>query len=284
MNHTIDVKFLESQANIARKISLQMIYKAGSGHPGGALSSIDILTYLYFRELNIDANNPYWPNRDRFILSKGHACAALYAVLGLKGCLGSEPEKCWATFRQMGSQLQGHPSLKSIPWVEANTGSLGQGFSSAIGMALGLRYQSIASRVYVMIGDGELQEGEIWEGIMFSAHQALSNLCVIVDYNKLQSDALNSKIINLEPLAEKWRAFNWNVLEIDGHNFKEMDSAFSNAQKFTSCPTCIIAHTIKGKGVSYMENSPLWHGSVKLTQEQLNQAIMDLDVFHPEKK
>ncbi len=268
--------YLMTLSTHVRSIALEMIYRAGSGHPGGALSASDLLTYLYFCVLRLDKENPQWPERDRFVLSKGHACAALYAVLGLRGCFGSRPTDTWLTFRQLNSTLQGHPHLKSLPWVEASTGSLGQGFSAAIGMALGLRYQHTPARVYVMLGDGELQEGEIWEGAMFAAHYHLDNLCAIVDYNEIQSDARIESVIRLEPLPLKWRAFGWNVIEIDGHDFQQINEAFQKAEAASGRPSCVIAHTIKGKGVRYMENSPLWHGSLMLSRNDLRLALEDL--------
>jgi transketolase len=216
--------------------------------------------------------------RDRFVLSKGHACPALYAALHLHGFFD---RATLGSFRRLGGVLQGSPTT-TIPGVDATCGSLGQGFSIAIGLALGLRHlPETAPRVFVMLGDGELQEGQIWEGAMAAGHYQLGNLCAIVDYNKMQSDDLNERIMRLEPLDAKWRAFNWHVRTIDGHNFEEIAGAFAGARAARDQPTVIIANTIKGKGVSYMEGVPSWHGSVKLTAEQIRQALADLGVPEP---
>ena len=212
-------------------------------------------------------------NRDRFILSKGHSAPALYAVAARAGII---PEDSLNGLRKINHDLQAHTHRKTTPWVEASTGSLGQGFSFAIGEAYGLRLQGLQSRVYVMIGDGEMQEGEIWEGAMFAAHHSLDNLCAFVDYNKLQSDDQNSNIIGLEPLVQKWTAFGWNVMEIDGHLNSEISEALKNANRTVDKPSMIIAHTVKGKGVSFMENVPSWHGSVKMTPEDLTSALVEL--------
>ncbi len=256
-----------------RRDLLAMIYQAESGHPGGSLSSVDLLVYLFLNELEPPKDEGSKSTYNRFILSKGHACPALYAVaaeVDYLDCITFE------SFRKINSSLQGHPDACSLPWVETSTGSLGQGFSVALGMAMGLRYLKDPSHIYVMLGDGELQEGEVWEGAMCAGHYKLDNLCGIIDYNKMQSDDLNENIMGLEPLRAKWEAFNWHVIEIDGHNFNEIDKAFAEANTKKGKPTMIIAHTIKGKGVSYMEGSPLWHGSVKLTEEDLIQALLDL--------
>jgi len=265
---------LHNLVTIIRRYTLVAIYHAGSGHPGGSLSCVDLLAYLWTKELHWQPANPKNDNRDRFVLSKGHACPALYAAAAEIGLI---PHHELLRFRKIGSQLQGHPHVLDTSWVETSTGgSLGQGFSAAIGMAIGLRYKSSSARVYVMLGDGELQEGEVWEGAMCAGHYKLDNLCGIVDYNKMQSDDLNENIMKLEPLRGKWEAFNWHVIEIDGHDFKQMDTAFAEARKTKGKPTMIIAHTIKGKGVSFMEGSPLWHGSVKLRKDELVQALRDL--------
>ena len=259
--------------NALRISSLTSIYHAESGHPGGVLSAIDLIAYLFFKEMDYNHRDFSKKKRDRFILSKGHACPALYAVAAEVGII----EKSRLNgLRKLNHELQGHTHRGATLWVEASTGSLGQGFSFAIGEALGLKHQQINNRVYVMLGDGELQEGEIWEGAMFAGHYKMDNLCAIVDYNKMQSDDLNENIIRLEPLPDKWRAFNWHVLEINGHDFKEMESAFLEARTTKKKPTVIIAHTIKGKGVSFMEGSPAWHGSLKLSDEDFRQALSDL--------
>lgn len=266
----------QSWANEIRRLSLAMIFHAGSGHPGGCLSCADIMAYLWSTELqrtvvNSISNTAGDPHR--FVLSKGHSCPSLYAAGALAGMI---PFSLLAGFRKLGSSLQGHPDVQSLAWVETSTGSLGQGFSSALGTALGFRHQGIATRVYVMLGDGELQEGMVWEGAMAAGHYRLANVCAIVDYNKMQSDDLNSKTMGLESLRAKWEAFNWHVIEIDGHDQDSIKLAFAEAKMMTEKPTVILAHTIKGKGVSYMEGDPLWHGSVKLRQEELEEAFQDL--------
>jgi len=219
--------------------------------------------------------------RDRFILSKGHCAPALYAVAAEVGIIDKSRLN---GLRKLNNELQGHTHRGATPWVEASTGSLGQGFSFAIGEAKGLKMQNIDNSVFVMLGDGELQEGEVWEGVMFAGHHQLDNLCAIIDHNKMQSDDLNENIIGLEPLSDKWKSFNWHVIEIDGHNFDEIGKAFDKAKTIRNKPTVIIAHTIKGKGVSYMEGSPAWHGSLKLSTEDLTQALSELGATEEEIK
>lgn len=253
-----------------RADALAGIYHAGSGHPGGSLSCVDVLVTLLRSRTS---HHFFHPESHRFILSKGHACPALYAVAAEQGWI---PKNAILGLRKLGNPLQGHPHVGTTPWVETSTGSLGQGFSVAIGMAMGFRHQDDPSRVYVMLGDGELQEGEVWEGAMCAAHYKLDNLCAIVDYNKLQSDDFNENIMGLEPLRAKWEAFNWNVLEIDGHNVEQIEQAFVSAKETKNRPTVVIAHTIKGRGVSFMEGVPAWHGSVKLRPEELEQALREL--------
>jgi transketolase len=255
--------------------SLVAIYHAGSGHPGGALSAADLMSYISGRLLAWPTSNGNALTRDRFVLSKGHACPILYAAAAESGLI---PHRMLLTFRKLGSPLQGHPHVLDAPWVETSTGSLGQGFSAAIGMALGLRYQHSKARVYAMLGDGELQEGEVWEGAMCAGHYKLDNLCVIVDHNRLQSDDSNENIMGVEPLRAKWEAFRWHVIEIDGHDFQQINAAFIEAKKISVKPTAIIANTVKGRGVSFMEGSPLWHGSVKLRDEELVTALSELGV------
>ena len=270
MNHAA----LEELEGLARKIrirSLAAIFHAGSGHPGGSLSAAELLAYLWAHELDEAGRNA----GNRFILSKGHACPALYAAVAGSGLI---PEGQLRTLRKLGSPLQGHPHVLDAPWAETSTGSLGQGFSVAIGIALGFRHQKAPGRVFVMLGDGELQEGEVWEGAMFAGHYKLDNLCGIIDYNTMQSDDVNDNIMNLEPLRSKWEAFNWNAVEIDGHSFEQIEGALDSAAGTSGIPTMIIAHTLKGKGVSFMEGSPLWHGSVKLRQEELERSLSDLGV------
>ncbi len=264
---------IAERARDTRATAIAGIYHAGSGHPGGSLSCADILAVLYAAELNIDAENPADPMRDRFILSKGHAAPALYGIWAAMGLMKRSDA---VRLRKLGSRAQGHPHVLDMPLAETSTGSLGQGFSVAIGMALGLRLQDNPARVYALLGDGELQEGEVWEGAMCAAHHRLSNLCAIIDYNKLQSDDRNANIMGLEPLAEKWRAFGWHVQEIDGHDITVILGALKEAADHTGGPSVIIAHTIKGKGVGYMEGVPQWHGSVKLTPAQAEEALCSL--------
>src|SRR5712671_928471 len=241
---------LQAQATEIRRIAVGLIHGAGSGHPGSCLSAADLMAALYFGELRTGV--------DKFVLSKGHACPALYGALYLRGFYD---RAALGSFRRLGGLLQGSPTTH-VPGIDATCGSLGQGFSIAIGMALGYRvsHASDTSRVYVMLGDGELQEGQIWEGAMAAGHYQLANLCAIVDYNKMQSDDLNERVMRLEPLDAKWRAFNWHVRAIDGHDFEAIAAAFAEARATHDTPTLILAHTIKGKGVGYMEGVPAWHG------------------------
>lgn len=270
---------LKDKAKKARALTLYAIYCAQSGHPGGSLSSIDIMTMLYSDILEKSASD--LKKRDRFILSKGHAAPALYAVAALTGYLRTSELQ---SLRKLGTKLQGHPHVGSTPWVETSTGSLGQGFSAGLGMAMGLRHQGIKSRVFVLLGDGEMQEGEVWEALMCAAHYKLSRLCVILDYNKLQSDDLNASIMNIEPIVDKIRAFGWNVLEINGHSFEAIGAAFERANNTAEMPTFILAHTLKGAGVDFMENRPEWHGSVKLSEIDFNRALMSLGIDKAEFK
>lgn len=249
---------LERKAAELRKHIIVMNCCAGSGHPGGSLSAVEIVTCLFHREINFSTDNLHDPDRDRFILSKGHSCPVLYAVLAQKGFFGTEEFK---ELRHLGGRLQGHPDRLKTPGVEFNSGSLGQGFSFALGCALGGKRTRRSFRVYVLLGDGELNEGQIWEGMMFGAYHRLDNLVAVVDYNKYQSDDLCSKVTALEPLVEKFKAFGWYVMEIDGHDFQEIGRAFDLARKVKGQPSLILAHTVKGKGISFMENNPKWHGS-----------------------
>jgi transketolase len=268
-------------ARFVRQHVIASIYRAGSGHPGGSLSCADLLAALFGAELNVWPNAISDPRRDRFVLSKGHAAPALYAVGARHGFCGKQES---LALRKIGSHFQGHPHIGDLSWVETSTGSPGQGFSAALGMALGLKLQKNPARVYALLGDGELQEGEVWEGAMCAAHHRLDNFCAIIDYNKLQSDARNDAIMRLEPLTAKWRAFDWAVAEIDGHDIKQILSTFRRAGATRERPSVIIAHTIKGKGVPYMENIPAWHGSVKLTREQAEEALEALGALHNEIK
>jgi transketolase len=263
---------LTQAARFVRMHAIASIYHAGSGHPGGAMSSADLLACLYGAEMNVSPRRIADPARDRFTLSKGHAAPALYAVGAYYGfCDPKESLK----LRKLNSPFQGHPHVLDLPWVETSTGSLGQGISVAIGMAIGLKLQNNPARVYTMLGDGELQEGEVWEAAMSAAHHKLGTLTAVIDYNKLQSDNSNAVIMGLEPLADKWRAFGWDVQEIDGHDITAILAALRQAGT-TAQPSVIIAHTIKGKGVPYMENIPTWHGSVKFTREQAEEALQAL--------
>jgi len=241
-----------------------MIYKAQSGHPGGSLSSIDILTCLYFHHMRIKPEDPSWEDRDRFVLSKGHAAPALYAVLAE---LGYFPKEALLTLRQVGSMLQGHPDMRKTPGIEMSTGSLGNGLSVGIGMALGARLVRKNYHVYVLIGDGEVNEGEIWEAAMAASKYKLDNLTAICDFNRVQLDGPIEEIMPLDPLPEKWKAFNWNVIEIDGHNMEEILDALDEAKQIKGKPTMIIAHTIKGKGISFMEGKFQWHGKAPDKEE-----------------
>lgn len=256
-----------------RQLAIAGIYRAGSGHPGGAMSCADILAALYACELNIPGGNADDPRRDRFVLSKGHAAPALYAVWAAMGYVADDVP---LALRKMNTTSQGHPHVLDLPLSETSTGSLGQGFSAALGMAMGLRLQAIPARVYTLLGDGECQEGEVWEAAMSAAHHKVANLCALVDYNKLQSDDRNANIMGLEPFAAKWRAFGWHVVELDGHDIPSLLAALAEAAAHAAGPTVLICHTIKGKGVSWMEDQPLWHGSVKMKPEETRDALVQL--------
>jgi transketolase len=266
---------IEALARTIRRLAIVSLYHAGSGRPGGALSVSDILAFLYGAELDLWPGRAGDAERDRFILSKGHACAALYAAWT---ALGIIDQGLLAQSRTLGHALQGDPEARDMTLAETGTGPLGQSFSLAIRVALGLRRKKSRARVYVLLGDGELENGEVWEGAVRAGHHALSNLCVIVDYNKRQSGVINDETVDPEPLADKWRAFRWRVLEIDGHDTDELSQAFSEARREMLRPTVIIAHTIKGKGVRFMENMPAWQGSERLTREDCERALGDLGV------
>ncbi len=264
---------LEKIANTIRKETISMIYNAKSGHPGGALSAIDIFTYLYFQEMNVEPSNPKKEDRDRFVLSKGHTVPGLYAVLAEKGYFSKDT---LMTYRKMGTILQGHPDIKKTPGIDMSTGSLGQGISAAVGMAFGAKAKNQDFRVYTMVGDGEIDEGQVWEAAMFAAHRKLDNLCVIVDNNGLQLDGTIEEIIGATPLDKKFEAFGFHVLEADGHDFDSLKAAFDKAREVKGKPTVIIAKTVKGKGVSYMENNVAWHGAAP-NEEQYRQAMEELE-------
>ena len=267
-----DIKELESLANNIRMGVVEQVYCGKSGHPGGSLSSVDILTALYFNQMNIDHTKPRAEGRDRFVLSKGHASPALYATLAERGYFDKESLK---GFRNIESILQGHPDMNKIPGVDATTGSLGQGLSIANGMALASKLNSDGFRVYCIVGDGELGEGQVWEAAMSAAHYNLDNLCVIVDNNNLQIDGAISDVMSPYPIDEKFKSFGFEVIVIDGHNMKDILEALNIARKTKGKPTAIIAKTLKGKGVSYMENQAGWHGKAPNEEEYLK-AIEEL--------
>lgn len=265
-------KELQIFAAKARIGVIEGVYNAKAGHPGGSLSICDLLAYLYNGEMSIDASNPHMEDRDRFVLSKGHAAPALYATLALKGFFPVEDLK---TLRKSDSYLQGHPNMNKIPGVDMSTGSLGQGISAAVGMALGAKLDKKDFRVYSVLGDGEIEEGEVWEAAMFAANRGLDNLVAVVDYNGLQIDGTVEEVNSPYPIADKFKAFKWNVVEIDGHDFDAIESALENARATKGVPTCIVMKTIKGKGVSYMENAVGWHGKAPNTEEY-EQAMTEL--------
>ena len=250
-------KALRRTAADVRLGIIEAVYNAKSGHPGGSLSIADVLTYLYFEEMNIDPKNPKWEDRDRFVLSKGHTSPALYSVLAHRGYF---PVEDLPTFRHTGSYLQGHPDMKGVPGVDMSSGSLGQGFSVACGMALAAKLSGKSYRVYTAVGDGESEEGQIWEAAMFAAHYHLDNLVLIIDWNGLQIDGRKTDVMNPTPHDEKLRAFGWNVISIDAHDFNAIEAAFALAREHKGQPTAIIAKSTKGKGVSFMEDQAGWHG------------------------
>ncbi len=273
----IDDAKLAAIATQCRVQIIRMLTHAGSGHPGGSLSVIDLVTTLMFERMRHDPKRPDWPDRDRLILSKGHAVPALYAAMAQAGYF---PEEQLITLRKLGSPLQGHPDRVALPGIEAATGSLGQGLSIAVGMALGLRTAGSPARVYCIMGDGEIQEGQVWEAAMAAPElgqpdHPLDNLVVILDYNRIQLDDFVAKIRDIEPLTAKWKAFRWPVLEIDGHDISQIRKALDEAQATTGGPTFIVAHTVKGKGVSFMENNVEWHGKAPKPAEAV-QAIREI--------
>jgi transketolase len=269
---TVDIDELKSIARNVRIGIVEQVFNGKSGHPGGSLSCADILTALYFNQMNINPNEPHAEGRDRFVLSKGHASPALYSTLAERGFFDKKELK---TFRSIEGMLQGHPDMNKVPGVDATTGSLGQGLSIANGMALTSKLGKEGFRVYCLLGDGELQEGQVWEAAMSAAHYKLDNLCVIVDNNNLQIDGEVGKVMNPYPIDEKFRSFGFEVVTIDGHDFKDILEAFSVARKTKGKPFAIIAKTVKGKGVSYMENQASWHGKAP-DEEQYNVAMKEL--------
>ena len=264
---------LKKLANNVRFGIIESLYNAACGHPGGSLSIADIITYLYFEEMNIDPGNPKAEGRDRFVLSKGHTAPALYSVLAERGYFDKEELK---TLRKTDSRLQGHPDMKGIPGVDMSSGSLGLGISAACGMALSAKAYGNDYRVYTIVGDGESEEGQVWEAAMFAAHYKLDNLVAVVDWNGLQIDGPVTEVMNPTPHDEKFRAFGWHVITIDGHNFAEIEAAFEEAKTVKGKPTVIIARSVKGKGVSYMENKCEWHGQAP-KEEQYKIAISELE-------
>ena len=272
----MDAEKRQSLALTAAKVRagiIEGVFNAKSGHPGGSLSSADIFTYLYFEQLNIDPKNPKDPDRDRFVLSKGHCAPGLYAALALRGYFSTDELK---KLRHIGAMLQGHPDMKGTPGVDMSTGSLGQGISAAVGMALAGKMDGRDYKVYCLLGDGEIQEGQVWEAIMFAAHHDLDNLCLILDYNGLQIDGDVAKVAGIEPLDEKFRSFGCEVTVADGHDFESLESSFNAAGRCTGKPFAIIAKTTKGRGVSFMENQAGWHGKAP-NAEQYGQAMDELN-------
>jgi transketolase len=266
------LKELENKARILRKHIIKMTCAAGSGHPGGSLSAADIVAALYFHELRLDPSRPDWPDRDRFVLSKGHAAPVLYAALAERGFF---PLEELLNLRKLGSRLQGHPDMRKVPGVEMSTGSLGQGLSAANGMALAARLDRRDYRVYVLLGDGEIQEGQIWEASMAAAHYKLDNVTAFIDHNGYQIDGPVREVMSPEPVAAKWRAFGWHVIEIDGHNLSEILSALAEAKTVRGRPTMIVAETVKGRGVSFMEGQVDWHGVAPKPAER-DRALAEL--------
>lgn len=268
-----DIPFLRKQAKLVRVEILKMLTLARSGHTGGSLSAADIVTALYFSEMRYKPDDPSWKERDRFILSKGHAAPLLYAVLAMAGYFDRSVLK---TLRKLGSPLQGHPCSRVLPGVEISTGSLGQGLSVSNGIAIGLKMDNLSSRVYCLLGDGEIQEGQVWEAAMTAAHYKLDNICAIIDLNGLQIDGPVSKVKAIEPVASKWSAFGWNVIDIDGHDMKEILEALDEAETVKGKPSVILAHTIKGKGVSFFEGKVEYHG-ISPTPEELEKALKEME-------
>ncbi len=272
MQETNDVPYIKEKAKEVRKLIIQMTYAAKSGHPGGSLSATDVLTYLYFKEMRIDPKNPMWEDRDRFVLSKGHASPALYSVLALRGFF---PVEKLFTFRKLGSELQGHVT-NHVPGVDATAGSLGQGFSNAIGMALAARLKNKSYRVFAMIGDGESNEGSVWEAALSANHLKLSNLIVFLDRNMIQLDGFTENILSLGNMEDKFRSFGWATRTINGHSIDEIQKAVEWSKE-NEGPKMIIAKTIKGKGVSFMENNPEYHGKPVQDEKKLDEALKQIE-------
>lgn len=266
-------KMLSSYATKIRMGIIESTYNAKAGHPGGSLSSADLFAYLYFKEMKVDPKNPKWEDRDRFVLSKGHCAPGLYSALAHKGFFPVEDLK---TLRHIGSYLQGHPNMNTVPGIDMSTGSLGQGISAAVGMAKGAKYIGKNDiNVYTLLGDGEIEEGQVWEAMMFAAHYSLDNLCVFIDWNGLQIDGACKDVMSAEPIDEKLKAFGFEVMTIDGNDFDDLEKAFDAYHKTTGKPFAVIMKTVKGKGVSYMENQVDWHGKAP-NEEQYNIAMAEL--------
>ncbi len=266
---------LKRTAAEIRKSIIEAVFSAGSGHPGGSLSCADIMTLLYYKHMNVDPKNPKNPDRDRFVMSKGHATPVLYAVLAEKGFF---PKEDLTTFRQADSYLEGHPSLKDVPGVDMTTGSLGQGICAACGIAQMGKLDKKDYRVYSILGDGEIQEGQVWEAMMYAAHYKLDNLTAFLDHNGLQIDGDIKDIMSPEPVVDKFKAFGWEVIQVDGHDLEEVDKAIEKAKTIKGKPTMIVAETIKGKGVSYMENEYGWHGKAP-DQALRDKAIAEIEAY-----
>lgn len=267
-----NIEYYEDMARRIRVDVIKAVYNAGSGHPGGSLSAADIVTALYFGEMNIDPKDPKMKDRDKFVLSKGHAVPVQYAALGERGYY---PVEDIMTLRKLGSRFQGHANMHYVPGIEMSTGSLGQGFSASVGMAIAGKMDDSPGRVYVLLGDGELQEGIVWEAAMAAAQYQLDNLCAFIDWNGLQIDGANDSVMKVAPVDEKFRAFGWNVLTIDGHDFTQIFDALDQARMAKGRPTAIVAKTVKGKGVSFMEDQAGWHGSAP-DEEQAKKAVAEL--------
>ena len=265
-------KQLQITACKVRMGVIESTHGAKAGHPGGSLSAAEVFTYLYFKEMNIDPKNPRWEDRDRFVLSKGHTAPGLYSALALRGYF---PVEDLPTLRHIDSYLQGHPNMNSVPGIDMSTGSLGQGISAAVGMAMAAKYQGKSNRVYSLLGDGEIQEGQVWEACMAASHYKLDNLCIVVDNNGLQIDGNVADVMSPYPIVDKLLAFGFNVHAVDGHDFDALDKAFQNARKTTGQPTAIVMSTVKGKGVSFMENNAGWHGKAP-NDEEYAQAMNEL--------
>ena len=269
----MEISEMKEKAGKIRSDIVRMLGEAGSGHPGGSLSVTDLLVMLYFKHLKHDPGKPDWEDRDRVVLSKGHVCPGLYATLAEAGYF---PVEELMTLRKLGSRLQGHPAKdKNLPGIEVSTGSLGQGLSIGVGMAFGMRLDKKSNRIYVIMGDGEQNEGSVWEAAMAAAHHKLANLTAIIDCNKLQIDGRTEDVMDILDIGEKYRAFGWDTIEIDGHNYEEIDKAFTKARSAENKPAAIIAHTVKGKGVSFMENVASWHGKAP-KPDQVEKALEDI--------